>query len=141
MAQLVFETTIPIRPQGKARPKVVRRGQHTVAITPDQTVLAEQCIRQHVTGTWKEAPLDAPLAVCITAYFLRPASKSKKVLFPTGKPDRDNIAKLVQDSLNGILWRDDSIIVDGRDQKRYCNAAFPQECIHLVVRTLTEEDL
>lgn len=141
MAILVFETTIPIRPQGKARPKVVKRGKFTVAITPDQTVLAEQSIRQHVSGEWKSAPLEVPLAVRITGYFLRPASKPRKVIFPAGKPDRDNIGKLVQDSLNGILWRDDALIVDGRDKKRYCTSAFPQECIHLVVYELTEEDL
>ena len=35
------------------------------------------------------------------------------------KPDKDNLAKSVFDSLNGILWRDDSLIYDGRLAKFY----------------------
>jgi Holliday junction resolvase RusA-like endonuclease len=35
------------------------------------------------------------------------------------KPDRDNILKSCQDALNGILWRDDSLIYDGRLAKFY----------------------
>jgi Holliday junction resolvase RusA-like endonuclease len=33
------------------------------------------------------------------------------LLKPTGKPDADNIAKIVGDALNGVVWVDDSQIV------------------------------
>ena len=141
MATKIFETVIPIKPQGKARPKIVRRGDRSVAVTPDPTVIAEQAIRSHVAPQWGMAPLAMPLAVRMTAYCLKPPSKPKKVLFPTSKPDWDNIGKLICDSLNGILWADDAVIVDGGVRKRYCTPAFPQECIHMVVYTVGEEDL
>ena len=38
---------------------------------------------------------------------------------PTGTPDADNIAKIAQDALNEIVWRDDSIIVCLSVQKVY----------------------
>ena len=40
------------------------------------------------------------------------------VIRPTGKPDYDNIGKVV-DALNGIVWVDDSQIVDARIRKLY----------------------
>jgi len=35
------------------------------------------------------------------------------------KPDRDNLLKSCQDALNGILWRDDSLIFSGGLSKFY----------------------
>ena len=38
---------------------------------------------------------------------------------PTRKPDLDNIAKSILDSLNGIAWQDDSQIVNIWISKHY----------------------
>ena len=35
------------------------------------------------------------------------------------RPDADNIGKAVTDGCNGIVWRDDSLIVDWRVTKTY----------------------
>ena len=135
--ELIFEIFIPMAPHGKQRPRVVRRktkkGIIPIAITPDQTVSDEHLIRFHVGQAWKAAPLDEPLILTVTAYFDRPKSKPKKVVFPTGKPDWDNLGKLVCDSLNGLLWRDDSVIVDGGVRKRYCDADILQPGFHLTL--------
>ena len=40
---------------------------------------------------------------------------------PTSKPDWDNHAK-VTDALNGIVWHDDSQVVDGRSIKVYSDS-------------------
>ena len=40
-------------------------------------------------------------------------------LLPAKKPDVDNIAKAALDGLNGIVWRDDSLIVGLSIKKRY----------------------
>lgn len=40
-------------------------------------------------------------------------------LRPTGKPDNSNRLKLLEDALNGIVWKDDSQLVDVRVVKRY----------------------
>lgn len=49
--------------------------------------------------------------------FARPKNVAKKLgtgrMLHTVKPDRDNLAKAVQDALNGIVYRDDAQICDG----------------------------
>ena len=69
-------------------------------------------------------PLDAPLSVRIVAIWPWPKSLSaKKRLthhgFFTGRPDGDNVMKLVGDALNDIVWRDDSQIVEHHVTKVY----------------------
>ena len=43
---------------------------------------------------------------------------------PTKKPDVDNIAKAILDSLNGIAYRDDSQIVELNMKKLYADLGF-----------------
>lgn len=38
---------------------------------------------------------------------------------PTKKPDADNIAKIILDSLNGIAYKDDAYVADFRVIKEY----------------------
>lgn len=40
-------------------------------------------------------------------------------IYPTTKPDTDNIAKSILDSLNKIAYLDDKQVVDLRVRKRY----------------------
>lgn len=54
---------------------------------------------------------------------LETASALAGEIRPTGKPDWDNIAK-VTDALNGIVWKDDAQIVEGRIQKFYGERSF-----------------
>lgn len=49
---------------------------------------------------------------------LRAAALAGEVAY-TGKPDKDNIEKLVMDALNGVAWVDDSQIDRGPTVKRY----------------------
>jgi len=63
--------------------------------------------------------LEGEVKATIKAYFGIPKSisqKRKKLMIdgkvrPTKKPDADNIAKSVLDSLNGIAYKDDSAVV------------------------------
>lgn len=69
------------------------------------------------------SPLNCPLRLIIIAVFPRPGNKIyKKREMPrapkASKPDFDNLAKSVCDALNGIIWRDDSLVTDGRVIKR-----------------------
>lgn len=67
------------------------------------------------------------LDVRIFAFYGIPKSVSKKKrqemiegkIRPVKKPDFDNIAKVICDSLNGIAYRDDAMIVDGMFRKYY----------------------
>ena len=55
-------------------------------------------------------------------------------VMPTSKPDADNVVKAVFDGLNGVLWRDDVLVVDLRVRKRY--SATP--CVRVEVWPLEE---
>ena len=121
--------SIPGAPQGKARPKVVRQGAFSRAYTPEKTVNYEALVKlsyqQAAGGLFLGAGV--PVRVRIDAYYDTPKSESKKklrnmlagLLFPTKKPDWDNIGKIVCDALNGIAWKDDAQIVDGNVLKHY----------------------
>lgn len=67
------------------------------------------------------------LSVTINAYFAIPKSFSKKkqeqardgLIRPTVKPDCDNIAKNIDDALNGIAYHDDKQIIRLEVNKYY----------------------
>ena len=48
-------------------------------------------------------------------YFL----KENPPFFKVTKPDIDNLQKFVYDSLNGVFWKDDSVIVESYSYKCY----------------------
>jgi Holliday junction resolvase RusA-like endonuclease len=62
---------------------------------------------------------DGPVVLDLFFYLPRPKSLPKRVRHHVKKPDRDNLEKGVKDALKGILWRDDSQVVDGRTRKMY----------------------
>ncbi len=67
--------------------------------------------------------LDGGLQVFIAIWLERPKSWTRRKIaenpYPTGKPDLDNVVKLIGDALNGIIWRDDSQIVDLHVARRF----------------------
>ena len=67
------------------------------------------------------------MLVRIYAYYKIPKSTSKKKraemlegrIFPTIKPDADNVAKIILDALNGVVYEDDKQVVGLLTLKRY----------------------
>ncbi|MGU8664601.1 RusA family crossover junction endodeoxyribonuclease [Clostridium perfringens] len=101
--------------RGKARPRICRGH----AFTPKDTVQYEKLVRecyQKQDGRYLEGSVRA----LIIAYYKIPKSYSKKRVQairdglekPKKKPDADNIAKIILDSLNGIAYKDDSQIIE-----------------------------
>ena len=119
------------KPFGKQRPRVARRGNFSTAYTPKETVeyenLVKICYQQEARGAM--FPEDSMLDMKIIAFFEIPKSASKKKkeemlskkIRPTTKPDFDNIAKVICDSLNKIAYHDDATIVDSQVRKFYSN--------------------
>lgn len=76
------------------------------------------------------APIDGTIDLRVVAFMPIPASWSKKKqavaladqVRPTGRPDADNIIKLLKDCLTGVVLRDDSIITDMAMWKRYSSS-------------------
>lgn len=121
--------TVLGEPCGKARPKFSTQGGFTRAITPKQTVNYETLVQMEYEAQCRGHffPPDATLCMKITAYKPIPKSTSKRkatqmldgIVRPGKKPDFDNIGKIISDALNGVAFRDDALIVDGRVIKRY----------------------
>lgn len=115
---------IPGEPKGKDRPRVTKSG---IAYTPKQTVSYENWVRQCYLDNYEQTNSKSELKVQIFCYFAPPNSVSKKKrqmmldhqINVTKKPDCDNIAKIILDSLNGIAYHDDSQIVNLHVSKRY----------------------
>ena len=140
LKSITFE--IPVKPFGKQRPRVVSRGKFSKAYTPVETVNYEALVKfqflQEAQGM--TFPEDAPLSVQITAKYEVPKSTSKKkrqmmldgYVFPTKKPDSDNIAKVVCDSLNGVAYHDDAAVVWLNVVKVYDE--FPSVTVRIAVK-------
>lgn len=100
--------------KGKARPRVF--DGH--AVTPQDTVNYENWVRVCYKQQ-SNKKLEGPINALIIVYHKIPKSYSKTkrldcilgILRPTKRPDIDNIAKIILDSLNGIAYGDDSQVV------------------------------
>lgn len=122
-------------PRGKARPRFDSRHRRT--FTPKATQDYEKKIREAYLQEARQyemeedsvspSLLQGPLYMVITAGFRIPKSASKirrakmidGQIRPTKVPDVDNIAKIVQDALNGYAYKDDAQIVQLLVDKHY----------------------
>lgn len=121
MQKLMFE--ILGSPIGQGRPKFSTINGHAKAYDPEKSRNYKAYVRMLATQAMKEndfAIITGPCAIKIWAYFDIPKSKSKKFKEaaleakerPTKKPDADNIVKAILDALNGLVYKDDSCIVE-----------------------------
>ena len=121
---MMYDFWVPGKPFGKQRPRVTRTGH---AFTPDKTVSYENLIRMSFVHAYPSyTTIEGPVIMKIAAAFPIPESWTKKKkeaaikmkIYP-GKPDVDNIMKIVQDALNGIAYKDDAQIYDSGVTKYY----------------------
>jgi Holliday junction resolvase RusA-like endonuclease len=141
--RLMIAFTVPGAPQGKGRAKIVKIGGFSRMATPAKTVAYEGLIalaaqRAMAGGQMLTSAvgcnvfIDAPVPESWSGRKQRMALAGE--VLPTTKPDADNVVKAVFDGLNGVLWRDDVLVVDLRVRKRY--AATP--CVRVEVWALDE---
>lgn len=116
---MIFTFEIVGEPQGKGRPRFSTRGGFVKTYTPEKTASYENFVKVCYLNKYKGQKLDGEIIAEIIAYFSIPKSFSKKKrvqaiegkIMPTKKPDTDNIAKTILDSLNGIAFEDDKQVV------------------------------
>lgn len=121
-----YHFEVPIIPKAKKRPRVYRWS----TVNPskdDEDILRKLFIK---TNKLPAVPLDTQLKVAIKFY--RPIPKNipkwkiplmdEGIIRPTVSPDLDNYTKLILDSLNGILWSDDRVIVELHTAKYYSSS-------------------
>jgi len=122
MTSIVIE--LAGEPKGKGRLRHTRTGR---AYTPASTRSYQTALAWAAQVAMRgRRPLEGPLQLLVRACLPIPTSWSKKrqrlaaanEVKPTVRPDFDNITKMV-DGLNGIIWRDDSQVVDARIVKLY----------------------
>lgn len=63
--------------------------------------------------------IDGPVFIWIKFFLLRPKSASKKVIWPTTRPDFDKLTRAVCDALKGTAYRDDSQVITAIVEKVY----------------------
>lgn len=128
-------------PQGKGRARAFVRGGRVGHFTPEKTRTYEGMIRTAaMEAMGNRPPLDEPVEFIMRAIFPIPPSFSKKKqqqamvneIKPGKKPDLDNIEKAWADALNGVVYRDDSLICRKVTEKRYG----PQALVVVTVRVL-----
>jgi len=119
---MIYKFTIPGEPTGKGRPRVMKWGTYT----PEKTILYENLVKTAYNGEL----MQGALGMEVKAYYQIPVSAPKKKqemmrrleLFPTKKPDCDNVLKIIADALNKIAYNDDSQIVYAKIEKLYSDA-------------------
>lgn len=126
--------TIDGDPHALQRHRTVRRGDQLMQFDPP----GNRSAKGEVLTAWRQAggrsfDRGTPLVVTVTCVFRRPNShygtgKNSGTLkltapsYRTGRPDCDNLLKLVGDALNGFCWHDDSQIVRAEVVKRFTEA-------------------
>lgn len=117
---------LPGQPIGKGRPRFTRMGR---VYTPEKTRKFEHRLAAAASdymALHNLEPTEKPCQMVIKAQFEIPKSwtKARKaaaaadIIYP-GKPDIDNIAKIVLDSFNGVVFADDAQVYDLKVFKRY----------------------
>ena len=131
-------------PKAKGRPRFSTYGGHVTAHTPKETVEYENLVRISYINDVGHEKLEGELAADIDAFFPIPKSTSKKnrlamsegKIMHTKKPDADNIAKSVLDSLSGIAYDDDKQVCVLKVKKYYAE----QPCVMVVLKELEDHE-
>ena len=124
---LVVTFTVDGDPVPKGRPRFARRGQFVQTYTDAKTIDYETHVAmkaRHAIGATE--PLQGALSVFLYLRYTIPASYSKKrkeaclagLEFPK-RIDIDNVYKSITDAMNGIVYLDDSQIVEAHIKKVY----------------------
>jgi Holliday junction resolvase RusA-like endonuclease len=106
---------LPITPKSKGRPRVRVVAGHAQTYTPKETVEFERSVAQLLADHRPPSILEGPVTMMVTFVLPRPKRLCRKKdsanLLPCSKkPDIDNLAKSLLDSVNrnGGYWRDDA---------------------------------
>lgn len=134
---IAFE--IPGPPVGKGRPRAFRMGNSVRMHTPEKTASYENLVKLAAKLAMRDAaPMAFPVALSLVVMHAIPKSWSKRrqeaalagTERPTTKPDADNVAKVVADACNGVVWVDDAQVVELSVSKRYSSTP----CVMVEVR-------
>lgn len=119
--------TVYGEPVAQGRPRASTQGGFVRMYDPEKSKDYKDYVRLAAAEHAPNVLLEGPLGMMLTVYRSIPKSFSKKKVIqaeageirPVSKPDVDNYLKGVKDALKGIIWKDDSQVVEVFAQKRY----------------------
>lgn len=125
------EFKIPGKAQAKQRPRMGRSG---VVYTPKETLIYENYVKMCYSDYANQfewlpyenqvrAEIDVLVAVPKSDSKAKKQAKIEGMIRPTVKPDCDNLAKSILDSLNGLAYQDDKQVVELSIKKYYAENA------------------
>lgn len=137
--------TIPGRVRGKGRPRAtamsVKGKTYVRTYTDAKTVSAEGLVRHFASqAMYGLKPFEGAIHLDVVIFQHTPKSWSKKrtagAKWITGKPDCDNVLKLLADSMNRLVYLDDAQIAKVSVSREYAN--YMPEQVQVTVRELSE---
>lgn len=118
----------PHKARHRSRIVFPKKGKAFIHNYPDPATEAAEAVLKEAAALFMRgrAPTENPVALLVHVFRPIPESWTKRdhhdaergAILPTSRPDWDNYGKIT-DALNGIVWRDDSQVCDGRVIKRY----------------------
>ena len=125
---MIIEFTVPGEPVAKGRARAFIRCGKIGHYTPDKTATYESLVKLFASRAMGNKPLvTGAVALTVDAYFSIPRSwpvrkqEDAEVMKirHLKRPDASNIIKIVEDAMNGVVWVDDSQIVQLHASKHY----------------------
>jgi Holliday junction resolvase RusA-like endonuclease len=125
-------------PVGKQRARYAKRGNFVQTYTPDKTRNYESLIKEAaIEAMGTSEPLETPVTLYLYIRAPIPKSLPKKRIEaclnglekPIKKPDASNVLKSVEDAMNGVVYKDDSQIVNIHVSKVYSSVSGIDVCI------------
>ena len=123
----MIKLILPIEPVAQARPRARRFGKGIRLYDPTTTATFKKQLRALATEMYHDAPVEGEIYLKVAFYRKIQKSISKKehdrrasgAHRPIVKADLSNYLKSFEDALNGVLWKDDSMIVHEEIDKYY----------------------
>jgi len=121
MSEVLYRGVVLGEPKAQSRHRHFKMPGTDHVSTYDPSVKAKDSFISIIHHDAPKEPWSVPICMELNFYMGRPkghygSGKNASVLkasapeWHTGKPDIDNLAKLVQDAMNKVFYRDDSLI-------------------------------
>lgn len=123
MAALTFTAYGTPQPQGSSSAFIPKGWTRAVVTSANpknkgwREVVGHAAHRARVEGRAKV--LTGPVRLMVAFYLPRPKSLSRYVLVHVKKPDTDKLIRSVCDALTGVVWKDDSQVIQVKATKDY----------------------
>lgn len=122
MSDLVFTVFGVAQPQGSAK-AFMPKGARFPIVTSDNPQLKgwRQLVAQAASQALEGAGQfeDGPVRLVAEFHLPRPKALGKKARAHMTRPDVDKLARAIGDALTGVVWRDDSQVVQLKVSKCY----------------------